>query len=69
MCTILQATNNVRGLQLKKLETKVDSPFEIDKEGMDEEKHNRLRRHKEESLASPIETIRSWLCEIYITRG
>ena len=65
----LQAINKVRGLELTKLEMKVDSQFQIGEEGLDEEKHYLLRRNKEELLTSPIETIRSWLCEIYIARG
>ena len=65
----LQAINNVRGLELTKLETEVDSQFEIGEEGMNEENPFLLRRNKEELLTSPIETIRSWLCEIYVARG
>ena len=65
----LQAINKVRGLELTKLETEVNSQFEIGEEGMDEENHFLLRRNKEELLTSPIEIIRSWLCEIYIARG
>ena len=65
----LQAINKVRGLELTKLETEVDSQFQIGEEGLDEENHYLLRRNKEEFLTSPIETSRSWLCEIHIARG
>ncbi len=65
----LQAINKVRGLGLTELETEVDSQFGLGEEGLDEENHYLLRRNKEELLTSPVETIRSWLCEIYIARG
>ena len=57
----LQAINKVRGLELTKPETEVDSQFQIGEEGLDEENHYLLRRNKEELLTSPIEIIRSYV--------
>lgn len=65
----LKAINDIRGLELIELESEVSKQFELGSDGMEEDSQHLLRRNKNELLNSPVEAIRSWLCEIYIARG